>query len=49
MKHWLSLALLLLSLAASPAAALPAFSPEEMKAVEDIYNRYIREQVHPNW
>ena len=31
------------------AAGLPAFSPQEMSAVKEIYDRFLREQVHPNW
>lgn len=31
------------------AAKIPNLTPEQMKAVEDIYNKYIYSQVHNNW
>lgn len=31
------------------ATQLPPFTPEQMAIVRDIYNRYIREQVHDKW
>ena len=31
------------------AEDLPDLTPLQMKAVEDIYNKYIRESVHNNW
>lgn len=31
------------------AAELPPLTGEQMKGVEDIYNRYLRESVHENW
>lgn len=33
----------------SSAAALPALSPQQMARVEEIYNVYIRAQVHQRW
>jgi aryl-alcohol dehydrogenase-like predicted oxidoreductase len=31
------------------AAALPALTPRQMEGVQDVYDRYIRESVHPLW
>jgi len=31
------------------ALDLPDLTEEQMKAVEDVYNKYIRESVHDNW
>ena len=31
------------------AIDLPDISDKQMKAVEDIYNKYIKESVHNNW
>ena len=31
------------------AAELPDITPEQMKKVEEIYNKYIRDSVHNNW
>ncbi len=31
------------------ASALPPFSPAEMEAVAEIYARYFKEEIHPQW
>ena len=31
------------------AAELPALTGEQMKAVADIYDRYLRQTIHPQW
>ncbi len=31
------------------AAELPALTPEQMKGVEDIYNQFLRSEIHPQW
>lgn len=31
------------------AAGLPPFSPKEMEAVVDVYTRYFKEEIHPQW
>ena len=31
------------------AAELPPLSPAQMKAVSDVYDRYLRQTVHPQW
>ena len=31
------------------AAELPALTDEQMKAVRDIYDRFLRESIHPQW
>ncbi|MCR4676156.1 MAG: aldo/keto reductase [Sphaerochaetaceae bacterium] len=31
------------------AAALKDLSPEQMIAVEEVYNRYLRDEIHPQW
>ncbi len=28
---------------------IPDLTEEQMKAIEDIYNKYIRSSVHDNW
>ena len=31
------------------AAELPAFTEAQMKGVEDIYNKYLKNEIHSQW